>query len=176
MDRLELRIRTDLNRFDGFRPRLELALPACMLWSAADAMRRHPEAEPGVKAFANAVCPLLYAAYQEPFIGLSDRKHLSALGLMDDINQWIMKGYATRPAASVFMIALRWLESLIESGALELIKGSAADMALDRILAELQAHEDIAATVDRSATRESERLDAKLQGLGLYRDAGRAVA
>ena len=170
MDRKERQLRTGLLRFAGHRAWIELALPSRMLWQCAHSISADPTIAPEEEAFCKAVIPLLDQAMREPLADLSRDRKAEAAILINSVSDWTLQIYQGRPVPTVFMIVLRWLEGLVNTGYLVLASGSACDAALDLIFAELGNCPELA-VVNKSGTKNSHRLLARLQTLNLYSGA-----
>jgi hypothetical protein len=171
MTRDERRLRTALLTNAADRARLELAVPVCMLWDCCASIGEHPQATPGDVEFWKDVSVDLQLGALEPLAGLPLSRWEAARKLSVQVARWAMVDFTKRPAVTMMMAVLRMLEGLLNADVLELPEHSAMDRALGRILAELQRQEDLAADVDRSATKVGRHMFARLQSLGLYCEA-----
>lgn len=170
MDRQERQVRTQLMRFTGHRDRIELALPARMLWQCTYSISKARDVTPPELAFCRATEPYLKKAMLEPVNHLSALQFAQATQLINDTSNWVLKPFERRPVPTVFMIVLRLLEHLIDTEYLVLYAGTAFDQATEIILAELDQVKDLA-SIDKSATKASTKLLTRLQSLGLYEGA-----
>jgi hypothetical protein len=179
MTREERRIRTALLTHAADRARLELSVPVCMMWDCCFSVGEHPKAGPGELEFWKDVSTDLQLGALEPLAGLSLARWEAGRTLSVQVARWAMVDFTSRPVITMTMATLRMLEAMLNADVLELPEHSAMDRALGRILQELGNHEELAADVDRSATKLARHMFARLQSLGLYKDAqpfGRAAA
>lgn len=171
MDRDERRLRVALLTHAADRARMELSIPVCLLWDCCRTIGEHPNAAPGDQEFWCDVMPDLQLAALEPFTGLPLARWEAARKLVVQAARWGVAEHSNRPVITMTMATLRWLEALLNADVLEMPEGSAIDRALARIMAELQANEDLASGVDRSATKLARKIHARFQTLGLYKGA-----
>lgn len=169
MDRIERRLRTALLAFAADHDRLELAIPACLLWDCCRSVGEHPEASDVDKAWWAAVQPDLQLAALEPFAGLPlarwEACRINSIGA----SRWAIGSFGNRPVITMTMATLRWIEALLNADVLEVIEGSAIDRALGHVMTALQDNEGLAGDVDKSARKVARHLHAKFQSVGLYK-------
>lgn len=170
MDRKEREVRTKLMLNTRYRDLIELALPARMLWQCVYSITRAKDVEASEMTFCKETETLLVRAMYEPLNGMNKLTFCNVAVIIDKTSDWTLGIYQKRPVPTVFLIIFRWLQVMIESEYLVLYRGSNFDQAMDKIIAELEACPDLEA-IDKSATKNSMKLLARLQTLGLYRDA-----
>lgn len=171
MNREERQVRTALLLYAADRPRLELIIPAHMLWHCCSSIGASPGSTDVDRAWWDGVRPALQVSCLEPLSGLPEVRWHTQKAAARLITKMTMAELANRPIITATMAVLRWLEALLAHDVLELTEGTAIDYAVDKVLTEMQRHEDLAADVDRSARKVAIRMHSKLQGFGLYTGA-----
>lgn len=171
MNRDERRVRTALLTYAADRRRLELTLPAHMLWHCCCSIGGVPGSTDKERAWWNSVAPHLQVACLEPLVGLPEVRWAVATELSKLITKMTLGELSGRPVITCMMATLRWVEALLDHDVLEMIEGSAIDQAMDVVLDMLREHEALAGNVDRSARKAARTLHARMQSLGLYQGA-----
>jgi hypothetical protein len=171
MTRDERTVRTALMSYAADRPRLELAVPAHMLWHCCCSLGASPSSSEADRAWWAQVMPYMQAACLEPMAGLPPLRWHTCKEMALLITKMAMAELHGRPIMTATMAVLRWIEALLAHDVLDLVEGTAIDKALDLLLEQVQAHDDLAADVDKSARKVAVRMHAKLQSLGLYKGA-----
>jgi hypothetical protein len=171
MTREERQVRTALLTYAADRARIELVIPAHMLWHCCSSIGEAPGSNEADKAWWGVIREPLRAACLEPLAGLPELRWHTAKEAARLVTQMAMADLSRRPIITATMSVLRWIEALLVHDILDLIKGSAIDWVVDQVLIELQRHEDLAADVDKSARKMAVRMHTKIQSLGLYKGA-----
>lgn len=171
MTREERQVRTALLTYAADRSRLELVIPAHMLWHCCSSIGESPGSTEGDKTWWAEVMPPLRLACLEPLNGLPELRWHTAKEAARLTTKIVMADLSRRPIITATMAVLRWIEAMLAHDVLELTEGTAIDWVVDKVLVEIQRHEDLAADVDRSARKTARHMHAKLQSLGLYKGA-----
>lgn len=171
MTRDERRIRTALLTYAADRQRLELVIPAHMLWYCCQSIGDVPASTPTDRAWWGQVMPLLQTACLEPLAGLPEPRWQTATELSKLITKTAMAELYRRPVMTATMAVLRWLEAMLAHDVLDLVEGTAIDQALTIVMTTVGEHSDMASDVDRSARKVAKGMHARLQCLGLYKGA-----
>lgn len=171
MTREERQVRTALLAYAADRARIELIIPAHMLWHCCSSIGAAPNSTEADAAWWAEVMPPLRLACLEPLDGLPELRWHTAKEAARMTTKITMADLARRPVITATMSVLRWIEALLASDVLDLVEGTAIDWVVDKVLVELQRHEDRAADVDKSARKMARHMHAKLQSLGLYKGA-----
>lgn len=171
MNREERQVRTALLTYAADRSRIELVIPAHMLWHCCSSVGAAPKSTKADVAWWEEVMPPLRLACLEPLNGLPEVRWHTAKEAARLTTKIAMTDLNNRPIITATMTVLRWIEALLAHDVLELTEGTAIDYAVGKVLAELQLNEDRAAGVDKSATKLARHMHTRLQGLGLYKGA-----
>jgi len=171
MTREERQVRTALLTYAADRSRLELVIPAHMLWHCCSSIGESPGSNDADKLWWSEVMPPLRLACLEPLNGLPELRWHTAKEAARLTTRIAMSDLSRRPIITATMAVLRWIEALLANDVLELTEGTAIDWVVDKVLVEVQRHEDLAADVDRSARKAARNMHTKLQSLGLYKGA-----
>jgi len=171
LTREERQVRTALTLYAADRARLELIIPAHMLWHCCASIGESPQSTESDKLWWSKVQPPLRAACLGPLTGLSAIRWHTAKEAARLVTKISMAELSGRPIITSTMAVLRWTEALLHHDVLELIEGSSIDQAIDLVLTEMQRNSYLAAEVDKSATKVARRMHTRLQGLGLYKGA-----
>jgi hypothetical protein len=163
-------IATGLLRHAGHLERVELILPARMLWQCTYSMLHNPKIKPlpEERVFATVVKPALEIAIEEPIDRLPLRSKNEVATLANLLTDDVLHIFLGRELPEVFLMVLRWLEGLLASEYLTLPKGETAiDRALEVILTELPKCPKLA-EINEPAAEDSLLLLARLQSFNLY--------
>jgi hypothetical protein len=171
MNREERQVRTALMTYAADRARIERVLPAYMLWHCCRSIGAAPSSTEADKAWWAEVMQPLRLACLEPLDGLPELRWHTAKEAARLTTSIAMADLRDRPIITATMSVLRWLEALLANDVLDLVEGTAIDYVVDRVMSEVQRHEDLAADVDRSARKMARHIHTRLQGLGLYKGA-----
>lgn len=169
MERKERQLRTALMMFAGHRDRIELALPSRMLWQCAQSINQSTKITPTELAFCKTVIPLLERTMNEPLDDLSPTRKAEAAVLINGVSDWALGSFEGRPVPLVFMVILRWLENLIETGTLILYEDSTCADALAEILRALDECPEMP-SMEKSAVKNGRKLVERMKSLDLYPD------
>jgi hypothetical protein len=171
MTREERQVRTALLTYAADRARLELVIPAHMLWHCCSSIGQSPGSTEADMAWWAEVMPPLRLACLEPLDGLPDLRWHTAKEAARLTTKIVMTDLSRRPIITATMAVLRWIEAILAHDVLELTEGTAIDWVVDKVLVEIQRHEGLASDVDRSARKSARHMHTKLQSLGLYKGA-----
>lgn len=154
------------------RQRLELALPAYLLFALCQIPGAFVPSDPALAARAEAdVAELrenLRIACLEPFDDLAPRKRQATMRRLERIAKGIMAEWAERPSLGLMMTLWYFLSDLIDREVLILWQDSAMDRAVRRLSPMLgYGFEDGTGAV--AAQARAGELLARLQAEGLYR-------
>lgn len=153
------------------RRRVELALPAAMLFrvfsSCVDVAAM--SAEPGQLTGDRMVLDLLTSAAVEPLDGLAPKEANKLAKRITRLQRDLLMDFEDRPVMVVFLVILFWLKGLLDSEHINLIEGSTFDRAVAVLIPELERHEDLWLSVEKSALRNARRISNELTRLGYYK-------
>ncbi|MDP4027253.1 hypothetical protein Q8W71_32300 [Methylobacterium sp. NEAU 140] len=154
------------------RQRLELALPAYLLYALTGMAGAFVPADPALAARAEADVAALRAelrtACLEPFADLVPGKRNALIRRLERVAGCVTTQWRDRPMLGLMLMLWHFVTDLTEGGVLHLWENSAMDRALRRLLPMCEhgfgERED-----DASARAEADRLLARLRAEGLYR-------
>ncbi|NGM38026.1 MULTISPECIES: hypothetical protein [Methylobacterium] len=154
------------------RQRVELAIPAYLLYALTSAPGVFVPADPALAARAEADIAAmrfdLRAACFEPLEDVSERKKGALLRRVERIARGVIVDWKDRPALSVMLTLWYVLKELTDREVLILWQGSAMDRATSRLLP-MFAHGFEEQKRDASAQEQARQLLSQLQEEGLYR-------
>ncbi|MDP4026956.1 hypothetical protein Q8W71_30670 [Methylobacterium sp. NEAU 140] len=154
------------------RQRLELALPACLLFTLSDLPGAFVPADPALAARAEAdIAELrenLRTASLEPFADLTPRKRGAVLRRLERVVKGVTAGWTGQSMLGLALTLWYFLEDLTEREVLLLWEGSAMDRAMRRLVPMFE-HGFAERARDAEASEGARRLLARLQADGLYR-------
>ncbi|KMO19679.1 hypothetical protein [Methylobacterium indicum] len=153
------------------RQRVELAIPAYLLYALTAAPGVFVPADPDQAARAEAdIAALradLQAALREPFGDLVGKKQHALLRRVERIGKGVIAGWGNRPALSVMLTLWYFVKDLTDREVLILWEGSAMERATSRLLP-MFAHGFDEQKRDATAQEQARQLLAYLQAEGLY--------
>ncbi|MBP29044.1 MAG: hypothetical protein CMH16_06960 [Methylobacterium sp.] len=154
------------------RQRIELAIPAYLLYALTGAPNVFVPADPDLVARAEAdVADLrgnLMAACLEPFADLTPAKRQALIRRLERVKCQMTTDWDERPALSLMLMLWFFLKDLIDREVLFLWEGSAMDRATQKLL--LMCEYGLAKQGYDVAVQEQARaLLSRLQAVGLYR-------
>ncbi|KMO10287.1 hypothetical protein [Methylobacterium platani] len=153
------------------RQRVELAIPAYLLYALTAASGVFVPADPDQAAKAEAdIAALradLQAALLEPFGDLVAKKQHALLRRVERIGKDVIVGWGNRPALSVMLALWYFLKDLTDREVLILWEGSAMERATSRLLP-MFAHGFEEQRRDALAQEQAHQLLAHMQAEGLY--------
>ncbi|MEE7494851.1 hypothetical protein [Methylobacterium oryzae] len=154
------------------RQRIELAVPACLLYTLASAEGVFVPAGPALKTQAAAdVADLrenLRVACLEPFADLTPAKKQALLRRLNRIKRQVSYDWHERPALGVMLMLWCFLKDLVDREILVLWEGSAMDKAMRKLLPMFE-HGFEEQREEMIACERASALLGKLQSEGLYR-------
>ena len=154
------------------RQRVELAIPAYLLYALTAAPGVFVPADPDQAARAEAdIAALradLQAALLEPFSDLVPKKQHALLRRVERIGKGVITGWGNRPALSVMLTLWYFEKDLTDREVLILWEGSAMERATSRLLP-MFAHGFDEEKRDATAQEQAQQLLTCLQAEGLYR-------
>lgn len=156
------------------RQRIELALPACLLFVLTDLPSAFVPADPALAERAKAdVAELranLRAACLEPFADLPPRKKQALQRRMERVARGVFSDWKDRSILGLTLMLWYFLKDLTDREVLILWEGSAMDRAMRRLLPMFE-HGFRERDLDAEASEQAGRLLAHLRSSeGLYRD------
>lgn len=153
------------------RQRVELAIPAYLLYALTSAPGVFVPADPTQAARAEADISAmrsdLKAACFEPLEDLSEKKKGALLRQVERITRGVIAGWKDRPALSVMLTLWYVLKDLTDREVLILWQGSAMERATSKLLP-MFAHGFDEQKRDAAAQERARQLLAYLQTEGLY--------
>ncbi|AWB25227.1 MULTISPECIES: hypothetical protein [Methylobacterium] len=153
------------------RQRVELAIPAYLLYALTAAPGVFVPADPDLAARAEADITALRADLQaallEPFSDLVPKKQHALLRRVERIGKGVITGWGNRPALSVMLTLWYFLKDLTDREVLILWEGSAMERATSRLLP-MFAHGFDEQKRDAAAQEQARQLLACLRAEGLY--------
>jgi len=153
------------------RQRVELAIPAYLLYALTAASGVFVPADPDRAAKAEAdIAALrtdLQAALLEPFCDLVAKKQHALLRRVERIGKDVIVGWGNQPALSVMLALWYFLKDLTDREVLILWEGSAMERATSRLLP-MFAHGFEEQRRDALAQEQANQLLARMQAEGLY--------
>jgi hypothetical protein len=153
------------------RQRVELAIPAYLLFALSSAPDAFVPADPDLAARAEADIAAmradLQAALLEPFGDLTGKKQHALLRRVERIGKGVITGWGNRSALSVMLTLWYFLKDLTDREVLILWQGSAMERATSRLLP-MFAHGFEEEKRDTAAQEQACQLLARLQVEGLY--------
>ena len=154
------------------RQRIELAIPAYLLYALTGAPEVFVPFEPALAAKAEADIAALRAdlrtACLEPFADLAEGKKTALLRRLERIKKQATADWSERPALSLMLMLWCFLQDLIEREVLILWEGSAMDRAMQKLMP-MCDHGFGLPTSEVEARQKSRDLLRRLQNEGLYR-------
>lgn len=153
------------------RQRIELALPAYLLFALSKLPGMFAPADPALaeraEADVAALCENLRIACREPFADLVPRKQQAVLRRLDRIAKGVIAGWADRSSLSLVLTLWYFLKDLVDREVLILWQGSAMDRAVHTLLPMFE-HGFEEQKRDAAAQEQAVRLLACLRAEGLY--------
>ena len=153
------------------RQRLELAIPAYLLYVLTAAPGVFVPADPDLAAKAEAdiaaVRAKLQAACFEPLNDLPAKKQHALLRRVERIGKGVTNGWTKRPALSIMLMLWYFLKDLTDREVLILWEGSAMEQATSKLLP-MFAHGFDEQKRDAAAQAQAHQLLTQLQAEGLY--------
>jgi hypothetical protein len=153
------------------RQRVELAIPAYLLFALTSAPGAFVPADPGLVERAEADIAELRAdlktAWFEPLEDLSERKKVALLRRVERIARGVIVEWKNRSTLSVMLTLWYFLKDLTDREVLILWEGSAMARAASRLLP-MFAHGFDEEKCDATAKEQARHLLTKLQVEGLY--------
>ena len=154
------------------RQRIELAIPAFLLYALTGAPDVFVQADPELAARAEAdIAELrgnLRAACLEPFADLTLPKQQALIRRLERLKRPVTAGWHEHPALSLMLMLWCFLTDLTDRGVLILWEGSAMDRAMQKLMP--MCEYGFAKRTDGDAAQEQARvLLGRLQVEGFYR-------
>ena len=154
------------------RQRIELAIPAYLVYAIASAPGAFVPADPALVARAEAdvtaLCEKLQTACLEPFADLVPSRQQALMRRLERIKLLATAGWHERPALSVMLMLWCFLKDLTDREILVLWEGSAMDRAM-RVLLPMFEHGFREHGGEEVAREQASGLLACLRAEGLYR-------
>lgn len=172
-DRIRRQIVTDIRLCAGIRWRIELAMPALLLYTPVALIGAHPDSTPEQREWAAPELARLKQACGGPLDALSDRDHEIARRLSVQAANYAMGAAAEhreRKGIWIALTTLYWLERMLEVDADLLVENSPLHHAVYALLERASRFPDLRETYETSARKASRRLGAAFTDLELYRD------
>lgn len=171
--RIRRLIVTDLRRCSALRWRLEIAMPALLLYTPIALVGGHPDSTGEQRAWAEPELARLKEACNAPFADLSDREHEIGRRLSIQVANYAMGSAAEHRERTSIWIALTtlyWLERMLDVDPELLIENSPLHHSVYALLERANRFPDLRETFETSARKASARLGRAFNELELYRD------
>ena len=153
------------------RRRVELALPAALLYRIFAACMAHGAENPEIdeSKFDEWVIGDLFKACHEPLDGLTLKRKKELVKRIERIQSEILTPFEDRPIMVCFLYVLFWLKELLDDGTLVLIQDSPFDRAITALIPELESQADLWDAMEKSARKQATKLTKILRSHGFYR-------
>lgn len=171
--RIRRQIVTDLRLSAAIRWRLEISMPAMLLYTPVALIGSHPDSTDEQRAWAAPELARLKEACNAPLAPLSDREHEIARRLSTQAANYAMGAAAEHRARTGIWIGLTtlyWLERMLDVDPDLLIENSPLHHAVYALLERADSFPDLRKTYETSARKASRRLGQAFGELELYRD------
>lgn len=172
-DRIRRLIVTDLRLCSPLRWRIEIGMPALLLYTPIALVGGHPDSTEEQREWAGPELSRLKEACNAPFLDLSDREHEIARRLSVKVANFAMGAAAEhreRTSIWIGLTTLYWLEKMLDVDRDLLIENSPLHHAVYALLERADRFPDLRATFETSARKASLRLGRAFNELELYRD------
>jgi hypothetical protein len=173
LKRRTAQLRTYLMRHSPMVPRIELAIPASMLWTLLHHTAKSRDCDEQTRAVCASAIPDLQLATAEPFMGqgippgvAGDEASMATLAAVLALD--IPDG--GRSGSTLILAAVFWLQDMLARDVLVLTEGTAFARAVDALTDALTTGWDAVAPMEKSARKLAKGIGARLAAFGLYRD------
>ncbi|MCM8734604.1 hypothetical protein M5E06_10400 [Azospirillum sp. A1-3] len=171
--RIRRLIVTDLRRCSALRWRIEIGMPALLLYTPVALVGGHPDSTGEQREWAGPELARLKEACNAPFLDLSDKDHEIARRLSVQVANYAMGAAAEHRERTSIWIALTtlyWLERMLDVDPDLLIENGPLHHAVYALLERANKFPDLRETFEASARKASARLGRAFTELELYRD------